>query len=453
MIRNKIIFLFLLIASNAVQAIVCSVAQSDVEKKICSSEPLMQLDTALNKWYSQVEKSQINPARLHEDERNWLQQRDQCADESCLIASYKFRLSQLRDIERYSDARTVTSSLKIVRMTQSMPYVSEGNSISFSGSEYSLQAENWVYKPFYTDNERLKTLEQLKKIHAGTENDTRVKKIVGSVITDKNVYLYILHYNGIHLYDSISRKNTYFHTSQLVQISEQGDVTIVDTSSDEKTPKNPNSGSDYELHSFDIDDRGNIYFINNENPHPTLKKWSASQQKIEILSDDELSQYRNKHPKKGTWSWTGKCGDVECNSRVGIDNSAHYALHYPKPNRQNPRDDYTVYDAHFADSLFYIKKNGDVETIVKENDNNKNTWFLFSEPTCASDNACYFVNHHDMAGVWRINQKTKTLTHITPLSRIDRITATRYKNKDYIFMLFDSMNHIYVATSQIDEGK
>lgn len=177
MTKNELILLSLLTFSGTSQAIVCPAAQSDVEKKICSSEPLMQLDTALNKWFYQVEKSQINPEQLHEDEKNWLQQRDRCTDESCLIASYKFRLSQLRDIERYSDARTVASTLDQVSTTQVMPYVSEENPVSFSGSEYTLQAEDWVYKPFYTNKDRIKVREILKETIPHSTNETRIEKL------------------------------------------------------------------------------------------------------------------------------------------------------------------------------------------------------------------------------------------------------------------------------------
>nr|WP_240346331.1 hypothetical protein [Pectobacterium polaris] len=445
MTKNKLILLSLLAFSSAPQAIVCPAAQSDVEKKICSSEPLMQLDAALNKWFYQVEKSQINPERLHEDEKNWLQQRDQCTDESCLIASYKFRLSQLREIERYSDARTVASTLDQVRMTQVMPYVSEENPVSYSGSEYALQAEDWVYKPFYTNKERIKLRDMLKETIPHSTNDTRIEKIVGSIIENKTTYLYILHYNGIHYYDKALRKNKYYNTSQLIQISEQGDLRIVDNSSDENIPKDQNMN--YRLNSFEIDDAGNIYFINNDNAHPTLKKWSTLQQKLETLSDDEFSQYKNKHPDNGIWSWTGKCGDIECKSRVGSDNSAHYALHYPNIARKKPSDNYTGYDASFADSLFYVNDNGEVNTILKENDDNRDTWYLFWEPTCAHKNACYFINHHGMAGIWQVNQQAKTLTHTTPLSRIDEIKAIHHDNKDYIFMLFSSLNDIYVTTA------
>lgn len=448
MTGNKIICLFLLIVSNSVQAMVCSAAQSDTVKKICSSEPLMQLDTALNKWFYQVEKSQINPGKLHEDEKNWLQERDQCTDESCLIAAYKLRLSQLREIERYSDARTVASSLDQVSVTQALPYTPEENPISFSGSDYSLQAENWVYKPFYTNKERIKVQALLKEASPNSTNETRIEKIVGSIVANKTAYLYILHYNGLHYYDKSLRKNIYSNTSQLIQISEQGDIKIVDNSSDENIPKDTNMN--YRLSDFEIDDAGNVYFINNTNAHPRLKKWSAFQQQLETLSDDELAQYKSKHPNKGTWSWIGQCGDVECKSRVGLDNSAHYALHYPETTRRKPSDNYTDYDAYFADSLFYVEDNGDVTTILKENDENRNTWHLFSEPTCAHENACYFINHHGMAGIWQVNQQAKTLTHITPLSRIDAIQAMRYDNKDYIFMLFGSLHDIYVATSPID---
>lgn len=439
---NKIILSFLFILSNSAQAIVCSTASSNVEQMICSSTPLMQLDTALNKWYSEVEKSQIIPNALHSEEKIWLQQRNQCTDESCLIASYKLRLSQLREIERYSSAKTVASSIEYVVKTQSLPYSSDGNAISVTGSEYSLQAKEWVYKPFYTQEERLKLLKKLKEIDQGASNETRIEKLIGGFAANNTFYFYFLHYNGVHHNDSREKKS--FRTWQLVQISEQGDVKIVDSSNDENKPKG--SEADYRLNAFKMDTEGNIHFINNTNARPTLKRWSATQQKLETLSDEELTEYQNNNIKKGTWSWEGECEDVKCKSRMGKNGSAHFALHYPGTARKNPKDNYTSYGADFADSLFYIKPDGGVHTILKENNNNRNTWYLFSEPTCTENNGCYFINHHGMAGVWQINQQEKMLTHITSLSRIEEIAATRQNEKDYIFMLFDSTDTIYVAT-------
>lgn len=52
-----------------------------------------------------------------------------------------------------------------------------------------------------------------------------------------------------------------------------------------------------------------------------------------------------------------------------------------------------------------------------------------------------------MAGIWQVNQQAKTLTHTTPLSRIDEIKAIRYGNKDYVFIVFGSLHDIFVATA------
>ena len=64
MTKSHAVLLFLFIIASPARAIVCTAAKSPTEKIICASEPLMQLDAALNKWFYNVKKSQINPLAL-----------------------------------------------------------------------------------------------------------------------------------------------------------------------------------------------------------------------------------------------------------------------------------------------------------------------------------------------------------------------------------------------------
>lgn len=446
MTKSHAVLLFLFIVASPARAIVCAAAESPTEKTICASEPLMQLDSALNKWFYSVKKSQINPQALQLEQKKWLQQRNQCPDTSCLISSYKNRLAQLQTIERYVDAGTVASTTGNVSLTQTLPWSSSDSAGSLSGSAYSLHAKEWQYKPFYSHNERVKLMQMLKEMNPHVTNDTRIEKIVGSAVANDTVYLYILHYNGVRYDRDPPGKRKDYRSWQLVQISEQGAIHIVDSSSDENSSSKLEDN--YRLDTFSTDADGNIYFINNANAQPVLKKWSTAHQQLEIRPEAELVQYQQQYAKKGPWSWEGECAGMTCTSRKGRPHSAHFALHYSKVARKIPADRYAGYDANFADGLFYVQPGGEVETILQENDANRSTWFLFYEPETSDQHHAYFINSHDTAGIWQINRKEKTLTHITALSRIESLSVLRHDQKDYVFFTFIAPGYIYVASEK-----
>jgi len=74
----------------------CSKACTSVEKTICASKVLSNLDEQLAKAYESVILLSDNPDRVKSQQQEWLRNvRDQCQDETCLKGVYENRLAQL----------------------------------------------------------------------------------------------------------------------------------------------------------------------------------------------------------------------------------------------------------------------------------------------------------------------------------------------------------------------
>jgi uncharacterized protein len=71
----------------------CAKATSTVERLICADEELSAVDRAVGRLYAGVRRS--GRSRLSTSQSNWLKQRDDCRDKSCLIAEYDDRLFEL----------------------------------------------------------------------------------------------------------------------------------------------------------------------------------------------------------------------------------------------------------------------------------------------------------------------------------------------------------------------
>jgi uncharacterized protein len=74
----------------------CSKAGTGVEKKVCASKALSDLDEQLAKAYESALLLSDNPDRVKKRQQEWLRKvRDQCQDETCLKGVYEKRLAQL----------------------------------------------------------------------------------------------------------------------------------------------------------------------------------------------------------------------------------------------------------------------------------------------------------------------------------------------------------------------
>lgn len=73
----------------------CAVAKTDVERIICSSEELSQLDRTLAEIY-ELELSRDNAAKsIRAAHRTWLESRNRCSDTTCIEHRYEQRIADL----------------------------------------------------------------------------------------------------------------------------------------------------------------------------------------------------------------------------------------------------------------------------------------------------------------------------------------------------------------------
>ncbi len=89
----------------------CDKAASKIEKLICSDSDLSNQDSKLGQLYRQLESSN----QLKDSQRQWVKNRNLCADSHCLRTHYQQRISEFEKdvlIEQYSGQKQKVTSIK-----------------------------------------------------------------------------------------------------------------------------------------------------------------------------------------------------------------------------------------------------------------------------------------------------------------------------------------------------
>ena len=76
----------------------CKKAASRVEHLICDDTNLQNLESQLEGAYQGALDRSIHPARVTQEQRAWLRERDACTDQGCMTASYTRRISALSKV-------------------------------------------------------------------------------------------------------------------------------------------------------------------------------------------------------------------------------------------------------------------------------------------------------------------------------------------------------------------
>lgn len=104
----------------------CAQAKTDVEKKICASDVLNDLDVALNRNYTGMIHSDIGDgarAYLRSSQRQWLKKRNACANEECLLKLYAVRVDEVCEMPVISGIHAICETAETVlnRHSVSLP--------------------------------------------------------------------------------------------------------------------------------------------------------------------------------------------------------------------------------------------------------------------------------------------------------------------------------------------
>ena len=73
----------------------CKLARSTIEKSICSNEELSKLDEELGTTYKNIKSQTKRPDQLKMYQTDWLEQRNRCANETCIADSYNEQIAFL----------------------------------------------------------------------------------------------------------------------------------------------------------------------------------------------------------------------------------------------------------------------------------------------------------------------------------------------------------------------
>lgn len=93
-------FVFLLGISNAFAASFdCDKAAHPVEKLICSSSSLSDLDDRLSEAYKNAAKNLQIADQVKADQKLWIKETRACSDELCLVGLYEKRITELNSIK------------------------------------------------------------------------------------------------------------------------------------------------------------------------------------------------------------------------------------------------------------------------------------------------------------------------------------------------------------------
>ncbi len=105
-----LMLLLALAGDSAAASFDCAKAASAIEKTLCASPRLNQLDTRMGLAYARALRA-CPTADTRHAQRDWLrEQRNRCGDEACLIAAYETRLGQLARVACDNPAAPCTAT-------------------------------------------------------------------------------------------------------------------------------------------------------------------------------------------------------------------------------------------------------------------------------------------------------------------------------------------------------
>ena len=98
--KYLVILLMAITGSAGAASFDCGEATTLVEKEICSSETLSELDIALSLAYAHAIDIAANQHAVVQSQLAWLRQRNACGDTTCIDGAYRKRIDALKQIKR-----------------------------------------------------------------------------------------------------------------------------------------------------------------------------------------------------------------------------------------------------------------------------------------------------------------------------------------------------------------
>lgn|GEM_PF-3361722 len=94
---RHIIYILILISAVLVQAASfnCSLAQTVIEKTVCTNPEISKADEALATLYNNIKSQSRYANDLIKNQHAWLKERNSCKTDSCILEKYKFREAEL----------------------------------------------------------------------------------------------------------------------------------------------------------------------------------------------------------------------------------------------------------------------------------------------------------------------------------------------------------------------
>lgn len=96
----------------------CAKAGNDIERRICSNEQISSLDRSLSDLYK---KAIVNEPDLRTSQRAWINERNKCSDNDCLVKSYWERISLLEKAAAEQATASKVSAESVARKAIEIP--------------------------------------------------------------------------------------------------------------------------------------------------------------------------------------------------------------------------------------------------------------------------------------------------------------------------------------------
>ncbi|WP_152027241.1 lysozyme inhibitor LprI family protein [Brucella pituitosa] len=444
MYRFAILLLVLLggMSVGHADGIHCSHALTLVEKEICQSAPLLALDGELNKWYPRARNSQINLYRFDELHRQWLDQRNACDREACIIASYKDYITRLKAYPLFYPVEDVTE-LKGDRIAGiDVPLsVKYGDGLkSQSGTQFMSRESRWDVKPFFDHAAYLRLIGLLEQRFPFFRHRIALTGIVTAINTKQQLYLYLTFSD----YYADARPLSFI----IVQLAEDGAISIVATASDGGQGKECAPMPDAMLTDF-VADQDGLTFTSRNHCVAKRQRWSISKAQLSTVANLRRAGIADGSSREVLWQ--GDCGDLSCYGHRKGSGKSFLAFHNRQtnsPSRQGEQQaafggaDETIY----PDDMFWQTGSGETVEVIRSHDRDAAAWFLDPGRTNCGRSNCYFVNSFGDYGLWSADLINKKLTRLLPIQYIERFYPISIKGSNYMFFETEmSRFEVYLA--------
>lgn len=390
-----IILLSLFFFSSFSFSINCSLPNLNrTENTICKTPYLLELDKGMNDYFSLTKENSLSIGFLKNKQNEFIKKRNECSsDIECIKKTYIINSTFLKNVSEFK-------SLDFYFHNEiDKPF----DKVIKNESGFIIKDNPWSIKFLFNE----------KIINFHTQKKLNKLIIVGDLIIDNNIYIFITAQDKDNTY-LISFNEKEKPTFEIIKIYDKSIYGYARSTKFIK--KNTNN------FIFELSDYAN-------NSTPTFVTVTLTPEN-KIITEETKKIVNSNHEL-----WIGFCDRIPCQSRA-TSNDAKYQV----AEGGNATEGIYIFDNEKPrDGINVFLKDENIKHKINEG------FTFYRNYAWGKNGVLFFDNSGGYACIWKTNLNKKTTERILPVEKLVKPYYIYYNNNDYIISKVDDADEYYIS--------